>query len=382
MPKALKKGAARLRKERFSEEELSMLADTLAENRDVVFSNDMRRPAMMRKKEVWAWVARKVSAVGTTPRTVKDVQKCWDDLRLRVHNIISANRSQGMATCGGAASPIKMTRWEETCSSTIGMEAIEGVGDMERGALSSADAGTQSESEDQDPREEAATPAKKSRGMEGANRPSTSRGRGQPGLLRMPNTTQEPTAQMCIRDTTTAPTPATSTQEPVAEGTVSTASSTVRETAATAALSDDEQHTPTPETPTATGPQQSPQLSPPSNQYASSHELSAVKSWPGSFTPTGACMRPPTILHAPSTSASVRDRQEGIRVIQQCQEELKGLVTQHIHESGQAWEDFRDCAASLKAAIESTSANICNGLAAVRHVLTCMVEAFEDLRPT
>ncbi|XP_069481473.1 nuclear apoptosis-inducing factor 1-like [Ambystoma mexicanum] len=326
MPNALKKGAARLRKERFSEEELNMLEDTLAENGDVVFSNNLRRPAVQRKKEIWADMAQKVSAVGTTPRTVKDVWKRWDDLRLRVCNIISANRSQWMAT-GGA---------------------------------------TQSESEDQDPREDAATPAKRSRGMEPANRPSTSRGRGQPGLLRKPNTTQEPTAQICITDTTNAPPPATSTQEPVAEGTVSTASSTIGETVAMAAVSDDEQHNPTPRTPTAADPQQSPQHSPPSNQYTSSHELSAVESWPGSFSPMGSMHEAPTIPHSPTTSASVGDRQEGIRAIQQHQEELTGLLTQHITECGQAREEKRECAASLKSAIQSTSRDICSELAAVR----------------
>ncbi|XP_069506355.1 nuclear apoptosis-inducing factor 1-like [Ambystoma mexicanum] len=355
MPKALKKGAARMRKERFSKEELNMLADTLAENGDVVFSNDMRRPALLCKKEIWAEVARKVSAVGTIPHTVKDVWKRWDDLRLRVRNIISANRSQGMATGGGDGSPIKMTRWEETC--------------------------TQSDSDDHDPREQHATPIKKSRGMEGANRPSTSRARVKPGPPHKPNTIEEPTAPMCNMPTTTAPTPATTIQERVAEGTVSTASSTVGEAAATAAVSDDEAHSPTPGTPTATGPLQSPHLSPPSIHNTSSHELSAVESWPGSFSPMASMHEAPTMLHAPSTSTSVRDRQEGIRVIQQHQEELTGLVTQLIIECGQAREDIRECAASLKSAIESTSKDICNELAAVRQVLTHMVAAFEALRP-
>ncbi|XP_069482609.1 myb-related transcription factor, partner of profilin-like [Ambystoma mexicanum] len=139
MGKALKKGAAHLRKVRFSEDELNMLADTLAENGDDVFAADMSRPAIMRKKEIWEEVARKVSEVGTTPRTMKDVCKCWDDLRLHVRNILAANRSQGMETGGGASSPIKTTRWEETCARTFGMELIEGVGEKERGAQSSAD---------------------------------------------------------------------------------------------------------------------------------------------------------------------------------------------------------------------------------------------------
>ncbi|XP_069492391.1 nuclear apoptosis-inducing factor 1-like [Ambystoma mexicanum] len=328
MPKALKKGAAHLRKECFSEEELNMLSDTLAENGDVVFSTDMRRPALLRKKEIWAEEARKVSAAGTTPRMVKDVQKRWDDLRQRVRNILAANR-------------------------------------------------TQSDSDDKDPREKPATPVKKSRGMEGANRPSTSRGRVTTGPHHKPNTPQDPTAPLCNRSTPTAPTPATTTQEPVAEGTVSTASNTVGESAATAAVSDDKEHTATPGTPTATGPLQSPHLSLPSIHNTSGHELSAVESWPGSFSPTGCMHEAPTMLHAPSTSASVRDRQEGNTVVQQRQEELTGLVTQHIIESGQAREEFRECAVSLKAAIESTSRDICSELAAVRQVLTHMVEALE-----
>ncbi|XP_069482624.1 myb-related transcription factor, partner of profilin-like [Ambystoma mexicanum] len=308
MPKALKKGAACLRKVRFSEEELNMLADTLAENGEVVFAADLRQPAQLRKIEIWEEVARKVSAVGTTPRTVKDMRKRWDDLHLRVRNILAANRSQGMATGGGDPSPIKMTRWEETCVSTIGMEAIEGVGDMERGAPSSADGGTQSDSEAQNPMEQPTTPVKKARGTEGVNRPSTSRGTVKPGLAHKAKPTQEATAPMCERATTTAPTPATTTQEPVAEGSVSTASSTVGEAAATAPLPDDDAHSLTPGKPAATSPQQSPHLSPPSTHNASSHELSAVEPWPGSISSTGSMHDAAPLSHAASTSTGVRDR--------------------------------------------------------------------------
>ncbi|XP_069492288.1 myb-related transcription factor, partner of profilin-like [Ambystoma mexicanum] len=369
MPKALKKGAARLRKVCFSEEELNMLADTLAENGEVVFGAGLRRPAQLRKKEIWEEVACKVSAVGTTPRTIKDVRKHWDDLRLRVWNILAANRSQGMATGGGGASPIKMTRWEETCVSTIGMEAIEGVGDMERGVPSSADGGTQSDSEAQDPTEQPTTPVKKARGTEGANRPSTSRGTVKPGIAHKPKTIQEATAPMRERVTTTTPTSTTTTQEPVAEGSVSTASSTVGEAAATAPLSDGDAHSTTPD------------LSPPSTHNASSHEMSAVESWPGSFSPTGSMHDAAPLSHAASTTTSVRDRQEGITLIQQRQEELTALVTQHISEGARVREEFREYATSLKGAIESSSTRICDELAAVRQVLTRMADALEALRP-
>ncbi|XP_069492362.1 myb-related transcription factor, partner of profilin-like [Ambystoma mexicanum] len=249
MPKALKKGAACHFKIRFSVEELNMLTDTLAANVEVVFMQDNRRAAQMRKKEIWEEVAHKVSAVGTTPRTIKDVRKRWDDLRLRVRSILAANRSQGIGTGGGGGSPIKMTHWEETCASTIGIETIEGVEEMERGVPSSADGGSQSDSEDQDSAAQATTPMKKARGMEGGNRPSTSRGTGKPGLLQKAKAIQDDTSTRRERgtDNATAPTPAApNTQEPVAEGSLSAANSSVGEVAATAPLSDEERPCQTP----------------------------------------------------------------------------------------------------------------------------------------
>ncbi|XP_069461435.1 myb-related transcription factor, partner of profilin-like [Ambystoma mexicanum] len=165
MPKAPKKGSARFRKERFSQDELQMLVDTLHEHAGTVFNSNMRREAVLRKKEIWALVGQKVSAVGNTPRTVEDCHKRWDDLRLWVRNILSANRTQALETGGGPSSPIKLTPWEETCASMIGPESIEGVGEMECGATSSADGGSEHDSEEHD-----TTPA------EDTNRPSISRG--------------------------------------------------------------------------------------------------------------------------------------------------------------------------------------------------------------
>ncbi|XP_069488679.1 myb-related transcription factor, partner of profilin-like [Ambystoma mexicanum] len=140
MPKAPKKRSARLRKERFSQDELQMLVDTLHEHAGTVFKSNLRREAVLRKKEIWALVGQKVSAVGNTPRTVKDGRKRWDDLRLKVQNILSVNRTQALETGGGPSSPIKLTPWEETCASMIGPESIEGVGEMGCGATTSADA--------------------------------------------------------------------------------------------------------------------------------------------------------------------------------------------------------------------------------------------------
>ncbi|XP_069498638.1 myb-related transcription factor, partner of profilin-like [Ambystoma mexicanum] len=124
-----------------------MLADTLVENTEEVFGGDMRRSALLRKKEIWTELANKVSAVGTTLRTVRDCRKRWDDLRLRVRNLLSAEHSQAQATGGGRCSPLKLHTWEEKCASIMNMDSIEGVGDAEHGAKTSGAASTTSDSE-------------------------------------------------------------------------------------------------------------------------------------------------------------------------------------------------------------------------------------------
>ncbi|XP_069506267.1 myb-related transcription factor, partner of profilin-like [Ambystoma mexicanum] len=243
MPKAVKKGASRHRKECFTEDELTMLADTLAENAEVVFANNLKREAQSKKKEIWQLVAHKVSAVGNTPRTVKDVRKRWDDLRLRFRNIMSADRSQGLATGGGPSSPIKLSRWEETCTSTIGIEAMKGVGDMERGTTSTADGGSDPDSEARDSAAQATTPRKKAMGREESNRPLTSKRPVKPQLLQKGKAPQGATSLVRLRATATATVPTTSVsnaQEPVADGALSAANSSVGEAAATAPQTDED----------------------------------------------------------------------------------------------------------------------------------------------
>ncbi|XP_069460645.1 nuclear apoptosis-inducing factor 1-like [Ambystoma mexicanum] len=114
-----------------------MLADTLAQHADIIRCTDMKHAAQIKKKEVWQEVAQTVSAVATTPRTVHNCRKRWDDLRHRVRNILADNRRAAMATGGGPHSPVKLMPWEETASTFIDPESIEGFGEQEVGAASS-----------------------------------------------------------------------------------------------------------------------------------------------------------------------------------------------------------------------------------------------------
>ncbi|XP_069476376.1 myb-related transcription factor, partner of profilin-like [Ambystoma mexicanum] len=112
MPQSTLKGTPHLRKQRFCDEELIMLVDTLAQHADVVFSTDLRRATQMRKKKIWEEVAQKVSAVGTTTCNTKECRKRWDDLRLRVRNMLTANRQQAQATGSEPSTAIKLPQWE------------------------------------------------------------------------------------------------------------------------------------------------------------------------------------------------------------------------------------------------------------------------------
>ncbi|XP_069463377.1 myb-related transcription factor, partner of profilin-like [Ambystoma mexicanum] len=338
MPKAIKKGAARQRKERFSNEELIMLSDTLTANAEVVFANDMRRPTLIKKKEIWAEVARKVSAVGSTPRTVKDVRKRWDELCLRVCSIQAANWSLAMGTGGGGGSPIKLQESEETCASTIGVESIEGVGRMERGVPSSSGGGSQSDSEEQDTATQAPPPKKQARGMEAGTMASTLRAK--PTKPPMSPRRESPP------DVIAAPTPAIPpTHDPPAEGTLSATNSSTGKAAATAPMSDVEDtcitaiehHTPSP--------QQSNQPSP----------------------------RPTSHID----TVQRRHRGHDMAIIRQHQEDITALVGQHVGDAASAREECREHARGIRQAIEACTNRICEEMSLMCKPSSHMQKDFE-----
>ncbi|XP_069461308.1 myb-related transcription factor, partner of profilin-like [Ambystoma mexicanum] len=139
--------AQRQRKQRFSEAELTVLVDHIAQHAEMLFSADQRCATQQRRKEVSAEAARKCTAVGVTTRSMKDCHKRWDDLRLRVRNLIAAHWQRSSGTGGGPASPLRLQTWEERCSSVLHLEAIHGIGDAETGVSPPADAAISSDSD-------------------------------------------------------------------------------------------------------------------------------------------------------------------------------------------------------------------------------------------
>ncbi|XP_069463411.1 myb-related transcription factor, partner of profilin-like [Ambystoma mexicanum] len=124
MSKASRKSKHRLRKKRFSDEELNMLADTLAAHAEEINTHNLKREVQLRKKEIWEEVTRKVYAVGTTPRTVKD---CTDGEDASEEPTTKASTSRaktaatGKTTSGAASQPTPKPR-----ASAQAMAAHEG----------------------------------------------------------------------------------------------------------------------------------------------------------------------------------------------------------------------------------------------------------------
>ncbi|XP_069505170.1 myb-related transcription factor, partner of profilin-like [Ambystoma mexicanum] len=139
--------AQRQRKQRFSEAELTVLVEHIVDNAKILFSADQRRATQQQRKEVWAEAARKCTAVGMAVRSVKDCHKRWDDLRLRVRNLISTHRQRSSWTGGGPSSPLRLQAWEERCSSVLHLEGIHGIGEAEAGLSPPADAAISSDSD-------------------------------------------------------------------------------------------------------------------------------------------------------------------------------------------------------------------------------------------
>ncbi|XP_069495616.1 myb-related transcription factor, partner of profilin-like [Ambystoma mexicanum] len=275
MPKAIKKAADRQRMEKFTNEELIMLTETLAANADVVFAIDMRRETLIKKKAIWAEVAQKVSAVGKTTRTVKDCRKRWDDLHLRVRSILSTNRSQ-------------------------------------------------TDSDEQDTATQAPPAKKQARAQETGNTATTSRGTGRSEHLQRGKHSKRATAPRpeATAATIAAPTAVIPpTQETPTEDPLSAATSSTGEATATAPLSDVEEAKEASDlpmqmqTPSPTGSREaSPRPTPRSSSHGQSGDETMAGCWSPQDIHQGAAATP-RAGHSGHDLATIRQRQEDITAL-------------------------------------------------------------------
>ncbi|XP_069461337.1 myb-related transcription factor, partner of profilin-like [Ambystoma mexicanum] len=384
MPKALKKTAERQRKERFSNEELLMLTTTLAANAEVVFVNDMRREALLKKKAIWAEVAQKVSAVGTTTRSVNDCRKRWDDLRVGVRNILTVNRNMAIGTGGGAESPLKLKEWEEICASTIGVKSIEGVGDMEQGVPITYDGGSHTDTEEARTSTPAPAPRKKARRDATGDTTTSSRGPGRSDLVQREkgNRSSSSTQPEAMPAAVVAP---TGVCLPASEGSIgevhSAATSSKGEAAATAPGSDAEVEPAIEDLsqspiPTRTS-LSSPMLSPgPFSQGGTPTHPHDVSWGTQVSTPDDSAMDPGASAMPPAA-----DMQHGLSAVIQRQTEITALVGQHVAETERLREDIGAFAQQTRECMEACTSRICTEIGLLRKAMNRIADAIERRCP-
>ncbi|XP_069491126.1 uncharacterized protein [Ambystoma mexicanum] len=373
MPKAVKKTAERQRKEKFSNEELMMLTETLAANANVVFSNDMQRETILKKKAIWAEAANKVSAVGTTTRTVKDCRKRWDDLWLCVRNMLTVNRNLAMGTGESGESPLKLREWEEICASTIGVESIAGVGEMEHGVATSSDGGSQTETENTRTVTPAPPSTKKPRRDATGDTATTSRvtGRSVHQQRDKGSRSTSSTQPEAMPAAIVAPTAVCSSACEISmEGTHSAATSSDEDEALDIV---DRSHTPSPT--------RSIEASPRLSSGSGSPGASATHTLEGAWCPQVSSPDASGMDQGAAVIPPARSTQHDLAPISKRQAEITGLVGQHVAESARLREDLSMFARQTREGMEACTNRICNEMAQLRQAMIRIADAIERRCP-
>ncbi|XP_069468332.1 uncharacterized protein [Ambystoma mexicanum] len=258
------------------------------------------------------------------------------------------------------------------------MQSIEGVGGMERGAPTSGDAGSNSDLEEEDTT--ASTPTKRARPTVPTPQPSTS--------VVPRKTPQQAKSMQGKQDRAQTATPAGSTAAAAAaditpimptEATASAASSTIGETAAIAASSDSEAGIfEESDVRSPTGHPHSPYLSLSSPHADATQGQPEDDDWPATPSPLQGQISP---MGIPLPLAMGQNSNHSLEAIATRQQQLSSLLEEHVAECGGSSAAMEKCAETVKAAIESSTKDICAELAAVRHAITDLVQTIRAMRP-
>ncbi|KAM4697816.1 uncharacterized protein WCC33_013420 [Rhinophrynus dorsalis] len=120
----------RLRKMRFSDEELNVLVQEVHDNVRQLFGDlSMKTPSAV-KNQIWEDILTKVNAVGVTTRTVHELKKRWHDLRRRTKMKLSVFERSAHQIMGG---PLSFQPYpnQRLVQETIHPQQILGISDLD-----------------------------------------------------------------------------------------------------------------------------------------------------------------------------------------------------------------------------------------------------------
>ena len=112
----------------FSEAELTVLVDEILRVEPQLFGDQIQHTSMSRKTELWARIINRVNAVGTTPRTERDIRRRWHDLKAKVRKEYYRYHLTTRFTGGGSPqAPLQLFPWEEKVLAILHTEGLTGI---------------------------------------------------------------------------------------------------------------------------------------------------------------------------------------------------------------------------------------------------------------
>ncbi|KAJ1191553.1 hypothetical protein NDU88_000869 [Pleurodeles waltl] len=189
---------------RFSEEELRVMVEEIVRVEPQLFGSQVQHTSIARMIELWRRIVDRVNAVGQHPRTRDDIRKRWNDLRGKVHSVVSRHQVAVQRTGGGPLPPLpQLTTWEEKVLAILHLEGLTGVaGGMDSGPLPNV-TGQEVQDISSPPTEEAHSDDSSSAQLDQDDQPGPSGTSGQSVPLTLAQATTEPPP---LGNTTRAPT--------------------------------------------------------------------------------------------------------------------------------------------------------------------------------
>ncbi|KAK3889672.1 hypothetical protein Pcinc_006238 [Petrolisthes cinctipes] len=129
-PPAKKRRAAN-----FSEEELMLLIEEVAERKAVLLGPLTSVVTNKGKELAWKAVAEAINSVGVVQRNVSDIKKKWFKVKSEVKCKAAKEKSERSKTGSGVAEPTVWKPTEEAMLALIESEAIEGFSSLESGTI-------------------------------------------------------------------------------------------------------------------------------------------------------------------------------------------------------------------------------------------------------
>ncbi|XP_069485983.1 myosin-binding protein C, slow-type isoform X4 [Ambystoma mexicanum] len=114
-----------LGKPNFTDEELEILVDNIANFGPKLFGTPSTEANMAEKDKIWAEIAAKINAVGGNNRSVAEVKKAWNNLKKQTKRKLAHNKSQALVKNGETSTVQPLTPIEKRVEAVLHVKGID-----------------------------------------------------------------------------------------------------------------------------------------------------------------------------------------------------------------------------------------------------------------